>query len=99
MANAIGICWGYRPTSPPASRPPRRLRGRAPAPDAPRVVDGGGARLRPGRHAAAPLRRPLREAEALRLTDTVSLPTLLRRYPRRPGVPVLREALANLSAG
>jgi very-short-patch-repair endonuclease len=39
------------------------------------------------------LERALNEAEVLRLTDSLSLPDLLRRYPRRRGAAVLRALL------
>lgn len=35
----------------------------------------------------------LNEAEVLRLTDAISIPTLLERYPRRAGSAVLRQVL------
>jgi len=45
------------------------------------------------------LLRALNEAEVQGLTDTLSLPDLLRRYPRRPGAPALRAVMALLPAG
>jgi very-short-patch-repair endonuclease len=39
------------------------------------------------------LERALNEAEVRRLTDALSVPDLLERYPRRPGSAVLRELL------
>jgi very-short-patch-repair endonuclease len=39
------------------------------------------------------LERALNEAEVLRLTDALSVPDLLERYPRRHGSAVLRELL------
>lgn len=44
-------------------------------------------------------RSALRQAEQLRLTDRLSLPELIARYPRRAGVPALRAALAELARG
>jgi very-short-patch-repair endonuclease len=44
------------------------------------------------------LESALNEAEVLRLTDVVSLPDLLERYPRRPGTPVLRAILKDATA-
>lgn len=41
------------------------------------------------------LERAMNEAEVLALTDRVSLPTLLARYPRRPGTVVLRAVLGD----
>jgi hypothetical protein len=38
----------------------------------------------------------LRESEYRRLYDTLSLPQLLKRYPRRRGAPAVRAALARL---
>jgi len=40
------------------------------------------------------LERAMNEAEVLRLTDVVSLPDLLERYPRRPGTVALRAILS-----
>ncbi len=40
------------------------------------------------------LERAVHEAEVLRLTDRLSLPERMARYPRRPGEPDLRRALA-----
>jgi hypothetical protein len=40
------------------------------------------------------LERAVHEAEVLRLTDKVSLPELLARYPRRTGAAALRRAAA-----
>ena len=39
------------------------------------------------------LERAINEAEVRRRTDPLSLPDLLERYPRRPGIPVLRALL------
>jgi very-short-patch-repair endonuclease len=44
------------------------------------------------------LERALNEAEVLRLTDSVSLPVLLKRYPRRRGAATLRAILADDAA-
>lgn len=44
------------------------------------------------------LERALNEAEVLRLTDSLSLPDLLKRYPRRQGTAVLRAILADEKA-
>lgn len=44
------------------------------------------------------LERALNEAEVLRLTDPLSLPDLLERYPRRRGTAVLRAILAEEAA-
>jgi very-short-patch-repair endonuclease len=44
------------------------------------------------------LENALNEAEVLRLTDSVSLPRLLARYPRRRGTAVLRAILADEDA-
>jgi len=41
------------------------------------------------------LERTLNQAEVLRLTDRLSLPDLLKRYPRRQGTAVLRAILAD----
>ncbi len=41
----------------------------------------------------------INEAEVQRLADPLSLLDLLRRYPRRPGTPALRAALALLPPG
>jgi very-short-patch-repair endonuclease len=41
------------------------------------------------------LERALNEAEVLRLTDRLSLPDLLERYPRRHGAATLRAVLAD----
>ena len=48
---------------------------------------------------ARQLERALNEADFLRLTDRLSLPDLLARYPRRPGAVNLRAALTARSAG
>lgn len=40
------------------------------------------------------LERAMNEAEVLRLTDVISVPGLLERYPRRPGTVALRAILA-----
>jgi hypothetical protein len=45
------------------------------------------------------LERALNEADYLRLTDPLSLPALLTRYPRRKGTPNLRRALERRAAG
>lgn len=45
------------------------------------------------------LERALNEAEVLRLTDELSLPDLLHRYPRRPGARNVRAVLDRRSAG
>ena len=45
------------------------------------------------------LLRALNEAEVQRLTDHLSLPELLERYPRKAGAPALREALDRLPSG
>lgn len=45
------------------------------------------------------LDRVLNEVEVLGLTDALSLPDLLDRYPRRPGSALLRAVLADLGAG
>src|SRR4051812_23428933 len=37
----------------------------------------------------------MKEAEVLRLTDTVTLPELVARYPHKPGVRVVRELIAD----
>jgi REase_MTES_1575 len=44
-------------------------------------------------------RSALRQAEQLQLTDRLSLPDLIARYPRRAGVPALRAALKQLARG
>lgn len=44
------------------------------------------------------LERALNEAEVLRLTDRLSLPDLLERYPRRAGTATLRAILADEAA-
>lgn len=41
------------------------------------------------------LERAMNEAEVLRLTDRLSLPMLLERYPRRPGSALLRRLLVD----
>jgi hypothetical protein len=45
------------------------------------------------------LERLINEADVLRLYDHLSLPTLLHRYPRRPGSRKLVEALGKRNAG
>jgi len=45
------------------------------------------------------LERLINEADVLRLHDRLSIPTLLRRYPRRPGSRKLTEALQKRNAG
>jgi very-short-patch-repair endonuclease len=45
------------------------------------------------------LERAINEADYLRLTDALSLPDMLRRYPRRAGTPRLSQALARRTAG
>jgi hypothetical protein len=45
------------------------------------------------------LEKALNEAEILRLTDRLSLPELLRRYPRRKGSAALRALLHDADAG
>ena len=45
------------------------------------------------------LERLINEADVLRLYDHLSLPTLLHRYPRRPGSRALRVALDKRNAG
>ena len=45
------------------------------------------------------LERAINEADYLRLTDALSLPDLLRRYPRRAGTPKLRAALERRARG
>ena len=45
-----------------------------------------------------PLERAMNEAEVLRLTDRLSLPDLLERYPRRRGTAVLRTLLRDDAA-
>ena len=42
--------------------------------------------------------RAMDEAEVRRLTDSLSLPDLLERYPRRPGSAILREILCDDTA-
>jgi very-short-patch-repair endonuclease len=44
------------------------------------------------------LEKALNEAEVLRLTDKLSVPDLLERYPRRPGSAVLRALLRDGAA-
>jgi hypothetical protein len=39
--------------------------------------------------------RAIHEAEIRRLTDRLSLPDLLKRYPRRPGTPVIKAILGS----
>jgi very-short-patch-repair endonuclease len=41
----------------------------------------------------------MKEADVLRLTDKLSLPVLLARYPRKPGVRVVRQLLADYATG
>jgi very-short-patch-repair endonuclease/predicted transcriptional regulator of viral defense system len=48
---------------------------------------------------ARQLERALNEADYLRLTDRLSLPNLLRRYPRRAGAPAVRNALERRALG
>jgi hypothetical protein len=43
--------------------------------------------------------RMVHEAEVLRLTDPLSLPDLLARYPGRPGTPAIRAILADQQLG
>jgi predicted transcriptional regulator of viral defense system len=43
--------------------------------------------------------RAIEQAEVLRLTDPLSLPDLLARYPRRSGVAAIRRVLANGELG
>jgi len=43
-----------------------------------------------GRSSASQVERMLNEAEILGLTDAISIPALLERYPRRPGTAVVR---------
>jgi Transcriptional regulator, AbiEi antitoxin len=45
------------------------------------------------------LERLINEADVLRLYDQLSIPTLLRRYPRRPGRRKLTKALSKRNAG
>lgn len=45
------------------------------------------------------LERLINEADVLRLYDQLSLPTLLHRYPRRPGSRALWEALSKRNGG
>ena len=45
------------------------------------------------------LERLINEADVLRLHDRLSIPTLLHRYPRRPGSRRLTEALEKRNAG
>ena len=45
------------------------------------------------------LERALNEIEVQGITDALSLPDLLARYPRRPGSALLRAVLADLAAG
>jgi very-short-patch-repair endonuclease len=45
------------------------------------------------------LERAINEADYLRLTDPLSLPSLLARHPRRKGAATLRRALAVRAAG
>lgn len=45
------------------------------------------------------LRSAWRQTEQLRLTDALSVPDLMARYPRRPGMPNLRAVLAEVQAG
>jgi hypothetical protein len=45
------------------------------------------------------LERAINEAEVQRLTDPLSLPDLLDRYPRRPGTPAIRAILTRLESG
>jgi very-short-patch-repair endonuclease len=45
------------------------------------------------------LERAIHEVEVRGLTDALSLPDLLERYPRKPGSPLLRSVLADLDAG
>lgn len=44
-----------------------------------------------GRSSSREVERMLNEAEILGLTDAISIPTLLARYPRRAGTAVVRE--------
>jgi very-short-patch-repair endonuclease len=43
--------------------------------------------------------RAINEAEIQRLTDPLSLPDLLDRYPARPGTPAIRAILTRLGSG
>jgi very-short-patch-repair endonuclease len=45
------------------------------------------------------LRRAMRQAHQLRLHDRLSLKELVERYPRRPGVPMLRALIEEASRG
>jgi very-short-patch-repair endonuclease len=46
-----------------------------------------------GRSSQAQVERMLNEAQILGLTDTISIPSLLSRYPRRAGSAVVRQVL------
>ncbi|HEX2393658.1 MAG TPA: type IV toxin-antitoxin system AbiEi family antitoxin domain-containing protein [Solirubrobacterales bacterium] len=107
-AQLLGIAPG-RAIAPEVSRP-RRFRGRdgirchqmAIAEDEWEVVDGIPATSlsRTLFDLAAigterEVERAFQEAEVKRLTDRVSVPQLLQRYPGRPGAPLLRRLLAS----
>jgi very-short-patch-repair endonuclease len=45
------------------------------------------------------LRSAMRQAEQLRLTDPLGLAPLIERYPRKPGIPILRAVLEEAQRG
>jgi very-short-patch-repair endonuclease len=45
------------------------------------------------------LRSALRQAEQLRLTDRIGLGPLIERYPRRPGIPILKAVFEEARQG
>jgi hypothetical protein len=45
------------------------------------------------------LRSAVRQAEQLRLTDSLGIQALIERYPRKPGIPVLRAVFEEAQSG